>query len=156
MSRTGLVELAFADGLGSGADGKYPFRLSIKQLRELQELCGDVGPAVVAYRLQSGQWKVDDVIQPIRLGLIGAGMSAAKADSLVKRYVESDSDEMLVGHATLAHAIVLASYVGVESEAVGEEKAARETTIPDSGSPSPQSMAPPQQPSNGPPASSTT
>lgn len=147
MSRTALVELTFADGLGDGVDGKYRFRLAIKQLRELQELCGDVGPAVIAYRLQAGQWKVDDVVQPIRLGLIGAGMAADKALSLVKRYVETDpADEMLIAHTHTAHAIVLASYIGVESEPVGEQRAAEGTTIQNDGSPSPRSSEP--QPSS--------
>lgn len=146
MSRTAQIELPFADGRGAGDDGKYQFRLGIGQLRELQELCGDVGPTVVARRLASGEWKIDDIIQPIRLGLIGAKMDAGKALALVKKYVEAQEgdDAQLINHAPLAQAIVLASVMGCKTEPVGEKKAeaAGETTIQTSGSPSPQSTGP--------------
>ena len=63
--KSATVELKFGDGKGPGLDGRYKFRLRIAELRELQELCGDVGPGVIAHRLQTLTWKVDDVIQPI-------------------------------------------------------------------------------------------
>lgn len=156
MSRTAEVKLHFADGKGDGdSEGRYRFRLRIGQLRELQEQCGDSGPAVIAFRLQTSQWRVDDVIEPIRLGLIGAGMAAPKALAMIKTHVEAgEGDKMLLDHVHIAHAIVLASYAGVETEKVGEARAAEGTTIQNDGSPSPRSTAP-EPSSDTPPAKST-
>jgi hypothetical protein len=69
------------------ADGEYKFRLSIGQLRELQDKTG-VGPYALLSRVIDGTWKVDDLREVIRLGLIGGGLEPLKALSLVKNYVE--------------------------------------------------------------------
>lgn len=53
--------------------GRHSFRLGIGELRAIEQKC-DAGCAVVLMRLLSSSWKVDDVYQPIRLGLVGAGM----------------------------------------------------------------------------------
>lgn len=58
--------------------GSDSFRLGIGELRALEKAC-DAGCAVVLARLLSTAWKIDDIYQPIRLGLIGAGMDAKAA-----------------------------------------------------------------------------
>lgn len=60
------------------AGGEHPFRLGIGELRAIEQKC-DAGCAVVLMRLLSSQFKIDDVYQPIRLGLIGGGMSERDA-----------------------------------------------------------------------------
>lgn len=62
---------------------EHEFRLQIDQLRALQDIC-DAGPQEVAARVLSGAWRVDDVLQIWRLGLIGAGsLDAGDAEAFV-------------------------------------------------------------------------
>lgn len=53
------------------AGGEHEFELRLEHLRALQDKC-DAGPEWILARLSTKQWMVDDVIQPIRLGLEGA------------------------------------------------------------------------------------
>ncbi|WP_407799700.1 gene transfer agent family protein, partial [Staphylococcus aureus] len=69
------------------ADGTYRFSLKWGQLAELQDKC-DAGPYVVLQRLHSGEWRIEDVSNIIRLGLIGGGMEPAPALKLTRAYVE--------------------------------------------------------------------
>lgn len=79
-----------SDGSYSGlwADGTYRFRLAIGQLRELQEKC-NAGPPEIFDRLMKNTWRVDDVRETLRLGLIGGGTKPSDALVLVIRYVDS-------------------------------------------------------------------
>ncbi len=70
------------------AGGEHSFRLGIGELRAIEQR-SDAGVSVVLVRLLSGTWKVDDVINPIRLGLIGAGLSEPEAKKLVDAATES-------------------------------------------------------------------
>ena len=54
------------------ADGTYKFRLPYGQIAELQEKTG-CGPQFLLSRIIDGSWKVDDLRETIRLGLIGGG-----------------------------------------------------------------------------------
>lgn len=110
-NRNGRIELDFADGT-------YGFRLAIGELEELQEKTG-VGPYALLRRLLSNDWKVEDVTQTIRLGLIGAGLDPSAALKLVRRYVEQRSDWL--NNAMLAQAIVSAALVGAPEEAPGKD-----------------------------------
>jgi hypothetical protein len=66
--------------------GEHPFQLNVGELRALQAKC-DAGPMYVLTRLLSVQWYVDDVLETIRLGLIGGGMDEALARKLVDAHV---------------------------------------------------------------------
>ncbi|WP_184389641.1 gene transfer agent family protein [Rhizobium sp. BK591] len=63
--------------------GEHSFRLGIGELRAIEQKC-DAGCAVVMMRLLSSQWKIDDVIGPIRLGLIGGGMEERLAQKAIE------------------------------------------------------------------------
>jgi hypothetical protein len=78
MSRGALYRGVFGDGL-------HTFRLGIEQLEELQESC-DAGPEEVFYRVMNGTWRVKDIRETLRIGLIGGGMNNVKALVLVNRY----------------------------------------------------------------------
>ncbi|EKF39918.1 hypothetical protein NA8A_23539 [Nitratireductor indicus C115] len=104
------------------AGGEHSFLLTIELLRALQDKC-DAGPAHVMNRLASGRWYVDDVIQPIRLGLEGGGMDKAEARNLVKRHVE---DEPLTLSVLTARTILAAALFGSEDDPVGESEAGEE------------------------------
>lgn len=105
------------------AGGEHPFRLGIAELRALQTKC-DAGPAWILSRLAGGQWMVDDVIQPIRLGLEGGGMPKSEAARLVKVHVE---DEPITLSVQTAQAVLMAALYGVEDDPVGKQPAATET-----------------------------
>lgn len=104
------------------AGGEHEFLLTIELLRALQDKC-DAGPAHVLNRLASGRWYVDDVIQPIRLGLEGGGMGKSDARNMVKRHVE---DEPLSMSVMTAQAILTAALFGAEDDPVGELLAGEE------------------------------
>jgi len=116
------------------ADGEYRFRLAIGQLRELQDKC-DAGPAQIAHRLGVGLWRVDDVRETLRLGLIGGGMKPVEALILVKRYVDERPWMESVNPAQL---VLMAALVGDPNEPVGKGEVATPATEAD-GSPLPPS-----------------
>ena len=63
--------------------GEHSFRLGIGELRAIEQKC-NAGCAVVLMRLLGQQWQIDDVIGPIRLGLIGAGMAERDAQKAIE------------------------------------------------------------------------
>ncbi|SDN84709.1 gene transfer agent family protein [Ensifer sp. YR511] len=66
------------------AGGEHHFRLGIGELRAIEGKC-EAGCAVILMRLLSSAWKIDDVIQPLRLGLIGGGMHEREAQKELDR-----------------------------------------------------------------------
>lgn len=83
-------------------DAVYDFRLDIDGLRELQEKT-DCGPAFLLQKIVAGHWRVDDLREPIRIGLVRGGLDATRAQILMLRYFDSGP---LGKHATLAALIV--------------------------------------------------
>lgn len=113
-------------------DGEATFRLGIGELIELQEKC-DAGPAVIAIRLEDGSWRVQDLRDTLRLGLIGAGMTPTDALIKVRRYVDG---RPLVESVQPARAVLLAALLGVKpSGEASAETTASEAT--DASSPRP-------------------
>ncbi|MGL4445670.1 MAG: gene transfer agent family protein [Alsobacter sp.] len=153
MSRTAEISLVWADG-------PHTFRLGIKQLRELQEKCADRirqrerGPKEILEALFMGSWLVDDVIQTIRLGLIGGGMDPAKAYTLVENYVEG---RPLSENVMTAVAIIGAAMVGpAEDEIEGPPGGDGGKPTPATAGSTSQSSTEPAPRSAGPRARSTT
>jgi hypothetical protein len=103
-------------------DGTYRFALPLAQLEELQTLC-DAGPIVIAGRLEAGMWKLADVYQTLRLGLIGGGMEPVKALRLVKTYV---ADRPWLENVMPALAVLQAVLIGKPDEPVGKSPAGGE------------------------------
>lgn len=81
MSRDGSITLPFADG-------PKHFRLAWGQLIMLQEEC-KAGPFEIYSRLLTGRWKLTDISNTIRLGLIGGGMTPTDALTFITNYVEN-------------------------------------------------------------------
>jgi len=113
MSRDASVSLDFADGT-------YTFRLAWGELEELQEKC-DAGPYVVLERLHNRSWRIKDISETIRLGLVGGGLEPTKALTLIRRYV---TDRPPLENLTLSQAVLSAGLVGAPEEKVGEQEAA--------------------------------
>ena len=123
MSRDGKLALAWPDQARE-------YRLRLGELRQLQEKC-DAGPLEIMARIQAGRWRVDDVYQTIRLGLIGAGMRMDDALTLVDLTV---TDGRLGECAIYAQAILSAAVTGPPDEKIegprGRRNQAAEKTEP--------------------------
>lgn len=108
------------------ADGTYPFCLPLAQLEELQTHC-DAGPMVIAGRLESSSWRVADIYQTLRLGLIGGGMKPIEALRLCRLYV---LDRPWIENVFPALAVLQAALIGKPDEPVGKSPAAGEESDP--------------------------
>ncbi|MGU3495933.1 gene transfer agent family protein [Xanthobacteraceae bacterium A53D] len=119
------------------ADGTHAFRLPINQLLELQEKC-NAGPVEIFDRLQLRTWRVQDVREVIRLGLIGGGKDTYASLALVSRYVD---DRPLLESVPVAAQILAAALMGPAEEegtSTGKPMAGEEAP----GSPPPPSSVP--------------
>jgi len=139
-----------ASGVLTWADGEYRVRLGIGQLRELQEKC-DAGPQWIYERLTLNThdgWRMEDIRETIRLGLIGGGgVTPTDALTLVKRYVDK---RPALESVPVAQAILAFYLVGAPDEdSLVKKDEATETT--GTGSPEERSDSPPytvQEPSS--------
>lgn len=129
MSKDASISFAWADG-------EHRFRLPLGQLRELQDKC-DAGPPAIMARLNTDTWRVDDIRETIRLGLIGGGMSPSEAYRKVARYVD---ERPLMENVVPARLILMAALIGDPSETVGKPEAAEAETEAMDALPSPPSM----------------
>ena len=129
MSRKAEVTLDWADGT-------YPFALKIDHLAELQDKC-DAGPWYIQWALQvavfaasSGMAPPRDmspayVIETIRLGLIGGGMSAIEALKKVRTYV---GPGQLHDNISTAYSIIGVALQGVPEDEPEKPQAGSKTS----------------------------
>jgi hypothetical protein len=101
------------------ADGSHSFRLGWGELAELQEKT-NAGPYVVLQRLINHEWRIEDISNVLRLGLIGGGKTPEQALKLVRRYVEIRPPLENVPYAT---GVLSAGLVGAPEEKLGEPEA---------------------------------
>jgi hypothetical protein len=120
MSRHAAVELPFGDG-------RYTFRLGLDEIEELERKC-DRGIFQVANRLlpQRREATLGEIMEAIRIGLIGGGMIPVEAMALVRRYVDQRPIEE---SRDVAYAVVMAALMRLHSKELetppGEPKAAK-------------------------------
>lgn len=119
MSRDAQITITWADG-------DYTFRLGWGELELLQEAC-DAGPYVVLSRLYGDDWRMGDISNTIRLGLIGGGMVPADALKLVRTWVEKRPP---LENILFAQTILSAGIIGAKDEAPGEKDAANQEGQP--------------------------
>lgn len=122
--------------------GEHDFALPIGQLRALQDRC-DAGPAHVLGRLASGQWRVDDVTETIRLALMGGGMDRKEASRLVTLHVE---EKPLAQSVTLASAVLMSALYEPEDDSLGETTAGAAASPSREDDGSSQASTEPEQP----------
>lgn len=134
MSRHGAIEQAFGDGT-------YTFRLGLEGIEEVEDKL-DLSIFTVAARLSpiNRSARLADIMQVLRVGLIGGGTSPVDALALVRRYVDA---RPLDENRDIAYAVALAALARVHpgdlDDPPGEAPAAKS-----SASTSPPSM--PAQP----------
>lgn len=118
--------------------GEHDFLLGLGELRALQKNC-DAGPNEVMARLSAGGWRVDDVYETLRLGLIGGGMASREAGPLVEKTV---AQVRLLRLAPYALAVIGHSLIAPDPEDVPEKPAGAETAAENGGSPKSTAPAP--------------
>lgn len=109
------------------AGGEHPFALDIGALRALQTAC-DAGPQQILTRITAGSWRVDDLMQTIRLGLIGGGMAQAEAARIVDAAFRSHP---LLTFRPTAQSVLVLALMGDPEDRLGETKG--ETAPPENG-----------------------
>ena len=107
-------------------DGEHHFRLRIGELMTLQEKC-DAGPYHLVTRLADGTWRINDIRETLRLGLIGGGLNQEDARRLIEQHVDRVP---LADNVPNASAVLLAAVIGVEDERLGEPQAAATNAQP--------------------------
>jgi hypothetical protein len=122
MSFDGSIELTW------GGDVRK-FRLGIDELLALQEKRNS-GPLEIVARLQLGAWRIEDITETLRIGLVGAGTGtpaeATGARDLVERNVRPGR---ITSNVLTALAILLTALQGDERDDVGKKKAARRKKV---------------------------
>lgn len=105
------------------ADGSYPFNVAkFEQALELEEKC-DAGLQELLERMTARRWRVTDIRETVRIGLIGGGLEPTAALKLVRRYVEG---RPWAESVPIARTVLLAAIVGVEGDNdLGKEAADR-------------------------------
>lgn len=111
--------------------GEHKFALKIGELRALQGKL-DSGPEEVLNRLRLGTWRVDDIIQVLRISLIGGGMDPEKARELVVNIVELHP---IIEFKLIALRVLAAGLMGETDDPVGEPQGAEDA--PENGSSAP-------------------
>ncbi|CDM56287.1 MULTISPECIES: gene transfer agent family protein [Rhizobium] len=113
MSRDGSCEVPF--------NGRRTFfKLAWRELMKIQEAC-DAGPYLVLDRLVSGRWRLQDISEVIKWGLIGGGMSQGDALTLVESEVEGRPP---LENLVVAQKVLGAGVIGSAEEDVGKKSVA--------------------------------
>jgi hypothetical protein len=113
--------------------GEHDFALDIGALRALQDCC-DAGPEQIMRRVSSGDWRINDLFDTIRLGLItGEAMKGPEAARMVTTLF---NQHPLVTFRATAQMILIAALVGVEGDPLGEPKGGT-TSPPENGDSAP-------------------
>lgn len=121
MSRSARYRAPFGDAI-------YDFVLDIGGLEELQEKT-DAGPEELYHRVSNGNWRVADLRETIRIGLIRGGLDPMRSLSLVSRYA---AEGYLASLKPIVLGILAASLVGApdEDSASGEPEAGAKDPSP--------------------------
>lgn len=92
-------------------DGEYSLLLRLDEIRALQDALGDVGFGTIYRRTFTHDFKIDDLVEVIRLGLIGGDNDMSPA--VAKRKAMSAATAMPIGDLwQIAIAALKASYMG--------------------------------------------
>lgn len=106
------------------ANGRHTFRLGWGELIMLQEEC-NAGPFEILMRFSRGNWRVQEISNVIRLGLIGGGLPPAEALTLVEKYVEARPP---LENLVFARGILGVAVQGNPDEQPGKDPAAQDET----------------------------
>lgn len=119
--------------------GEHRFALRVGELRALQE-ARDAGPEEILNRLRAGTWRIDDVIQVLRQGLVGGeGMPGPVAARTVMEVIELHP---LAEFKLPALTILFHAMLGPGDDEVGKASGATESAPENGASPPSTATAP--------------
>ena len=114
MNRHGAVELPFAGRLRT-------FRLALDEIEELEAACAVSAFAVLRGLVTRGEaFRLRQVVEVVRLGLIGGGMAAWRAATLARDVVTARAPDAAVGLALAILVSALARVHGGDSDGVAD------------------------------------
>lgn len=126
-------------------DGRYLFKLKLKQIAELQEKC-NAGIGEIYTRVMLGHYRVEDLINVVRLGLAGGAQGVVNeveikvspefANKLTERYLDRPLEDVWL-YAKLIYQACISGYDTPEARKSGKVEAATEKTPETDGSTSP-------------------
>jgi hypothetical protein len=103
--------------------GEHQFCLAkVGEIFALEDTCR-AGIMEILRRLETESWRLNDVRETIRLGLIGGGMDPERAMLAVKLHVDGNPNG-LAPSVLIAHEVLRAAVVGVRDDPVGKQNAA--------------------------------
>jgi hypothetical protein len=114
MSANGTKTIVWSNGEDTFCIAK------VGLLLDLEEKC-NAGVAEIMRRLEGGTWRLNDVRETVRLGLIGGGMDPVRAMVAVKSHVDG---RPLAQSVLLAYEILAAALVGVPGDETGKKPGA--------------------------------
>lgn len=117
MTAVGTITIEWAHGTDEFCAAK------IGTLLAIEDKCG-AGIAEIYGRLATGAWKINDVVEVIRLSLIGGGMAPERARKVIEIHVVGNPNG-IAPSVLVSQAILEAVIVGVPGDPVGKEKAAQ-------------------------------
>lgn len=122
------------------ADGTYTFRLGLAEIEEIERKF-DKSLFVLASDLRLRTAKAIEIVDVLRVGLIGGGTKPAQALALVRRYVD---ERPLEENRDAAYAVVLAGLTRVHASGErDDEPGEADAAGSPNGSTSPQSTETP-------------
>jgi hypothetical protein len=124
--RDGRVELVFVGD-------ERAFRLGIEELLALEDAC-DAALAEIAGRLQANRWRLRDLTEILRLGLIGGGTEPKSAKMLVEQAL---SPGRILQNVVAARIVLNAALMGEDMEDALAGKSADAAAAPGGPSASP-------------------
>lgn len=101
------------------AGGQHLFRLAIGEWQKV-EAARNLGPAEIWQRLFNGTWRIEDMREVIRWGLIGGGKTPTQAAEMLRDFV--DANAPLLRSLALAQQVATAGWIGADDEAETELK----------------------------------
>ena len=119
------------------ADSDYLFRLPLKRIAELEEKTG--APIGTLWRrvCVTGDYKANDLMQTVRLGLIGGGMDPQAAKTLIDRYCDAWPMQEWQTHAVAILGACVEGYPVTASEDEGDDAGKKPEAAGDHSSTSP-------------------
>ncbi|ARC37899.1 gene transfer agent family protein [Paracoccus yeei] len=97
--------------------GEHPFFLGLADLEVVQENT-DCGPEFLLRRISAGQWRVADLMEVLRNGLIGGGMDEAAARKVVW---QAAALHPMISFKVPAQTVLSACLFGPPDDTVGED-----------------------------------
>ncbi|WP_180982422.1 gene transfer agent family protein [Methylocella silvestris] len=118
----------------------YRFQLRLGEMRELERLC-NAGIGAIWRRMAMLEFRVDDLRETIRLGLIGGGTPEPEAEAIVRFSIDA---RPVNDYFDLALAIIKAMFEGVRPKKPDgtDQSGVPETSAPSMSSAAPQDSAP--------------